>query len=317
MTQDWRPSCSIETLLCRARTLADVRTFFAARGVVEVDTPVLSQTTVTDPAIDSLFLSSGDTTYYLQTSPEYQMKRLLAAGAPSIVRIGPVFRAGERGRLHNPEFTMIEWYRRDFDLAALIDEVLALVDTVLGAAPYRHIGYFELLHDAARVDAWHDSDTAVAAALERVGIEVSPHAMLGRRDRLDLLADYALRMLGAGRFVVSGYPPDQAALARVAHDADGRAVAQRFELAIDGVEVANGYDELTAADVLAARMQRERALRLAAGRAAPASDRRLLAALRAGLPACSGVALGFDRLLMLKLGVESIDAVLPFSLARC
>jgi elongation factor P--(R)-beta-lysine ligase len=317
MTEEWRPSCSIEALLCRARTLADVRAFFAARDVVEVDTPVLSQTTVTDPAIDSLSLSGGGSTYYLQTSPEYQMKRLLAAGAPSIFRIGPVFRAGERGRLHNPEFTMLEWYRRGFDLTALIDEVRALTDTVLGVAPYSCVRYFDLLHDAAQIDAWHSSDEVLAAALVRLDIEVSSQAVLQRRDRLDLLAEHALQKLGAGRVFIIDYPPDQAALACVGVDADGRAVARRFELVIDGVEIANGYQELTDADELAARMQRERALRMADGRAAPDADERLLAALRSGLPECSGVALGFDRLLMCRLGAASIDAVLPFSLARC
>ena len=116
--EDWRPTCSIETLVARSQTLASIRAFFAQRGVLEVDTPVLSRTTVTDPAIESLSLVDGGERRYLQTSPEYQMKRLLAAGAPSMVRIGPVFRAEESGRLHNPEFTMIEWYRLGFDLAA-------------------------------------------------------------------------------------------------------------------------------------------------------------------------------------------------------
>jgi elongation factor P--(R)-beta-lysine ligase len=317
MTEEWRPSCSIDALLSRAETLADVRAFFAVRNVVEIDTPVLSRTTVTDPAIDSLSLSSGGFVYYLQTSPEYQMKRLLAAGAPSIVRIGPVFRAGESGRLHNPEFTMIEWYRREYDLGGLIDEVGALVDAVLGAAPYRRMRYFDLLHDAAQIDAWRSTNASLAAALDRLGIEVSPRAALTRRDRLDLLAEYALRKLGDGRVFITDYPPDQAALARVVDGPDGRAVAQRFELVIDGVEIANGYHELTAPDELAARMHHERTVRAAAGRSAPAADERLLAALREGLPECSGVALGFDRLLMLKLGATSIDAVLPFSLARC
>jgi lysyl-tRNA synthetase class 2 len=314
MSDDWRPSCSIDALLARAELLAAVRTFFAARDVLEIDAPVLSRTTVTDPAIDSLSVAMDGSTYYLQTSPEYQMKRLLAAGAPSIVHIGPVFRAGERGRLHNPEFTMIEWYRRGFTLDALIDEVGALADMALGAGAYRRVRYFELLREAAGVDAWGDDEAALAGALGRLGIEVS--GRLDRRDRLDLLADYALSRLG-GRVIVTDFPPDQAALACITSDPDGRAVAQRFELVIDGIEIANGYRELTDSDELNERMQRDRAVRRAAGRSAPAADERLLAALDAGLPPCSGVALGFDRLLMLKLGVASIDAVIPFSLERC
>jgi lysyl-tRNA synthetase class 2 len=314
MSDDWRPSCSIDTLRARAELLAAMRAFFAARDVIEVDTPVLSCTTVTDPAIDSLAVATDGATYYLQTSPEYQMKRLLAAGAPSIVRIGPVFRAGERGRLHNPEFTMIEWYRRGFALDRLIDEVVALTDMALGAAPYRHVRYFELLRDAAGVDAWRDEGAALAAALDRLGIEVSGE--LDRREALDLLADCALSRLG-GRVVVFDFPPDQAALACLAVDPDGRTVAQRFELVIDGIEMANGYRELTDAEELAERMRRDRVARSAAGRPTPAADGRLLAALAAGLPECSGVALGFDRLLMVKLGATSLDAVLPFSWERC
>jgi elongation factor P--(R)-beta-lysine ligase len=316
-SDDWRPSCSLDTLLERAQALRDVRAFFAARGVREIDTPVLSRTTVTDPAIESLSLSIGGATYFLQTSPEYHMKRLLAAGAPSVVRIGPVFRAGEHGRLHNPEFTMVEWYRRGFELAELIDEVEALVNTLLGAAPYRRVSYCELIRNAAHVDAWYSSDETLADAFEALGIELAGGGSLTRRDRLDLLADHAIRSLGGGRVFIADYPPDQAALAQVGVDVDGRQVAQRFELVIDGVGIANGYQELTGADELALRMQRDHELRALAAQPTPAADDRLLAALRAGLPDCSGVALGFDRLLMRKLGVDAIDAVLPFSLTRC
>jgi len=291
---DWRPSASIETLRERAAALATIREFFAARGVLEVDTPVLSRTTVTDVAIDSLSTQIAGETFYLQTSPEYQMKRLLAAGAPSIVRIGPVFRADESGRMHNPEFTMIEWYRLGFGLRELMDETAALVDAVLGKAEHR---------------------AALVRALERAAVE-GDFASWSRRALLDLLVSEAIARAGSGRLFVVDYPADQAALAQVVADADGHTVAQRFELVIDGVEIANGYQELLDADAMAARMDADRAARKAASRVAPEADRRLLDAMRTGLPACSGVALGFDRLLMLKLGAESLGEVLPFLLDR-
>jgi lysyl-tRNA synthetase class 2 len=313
---DWRPTCSIETLVERARTLAAIREFFARRGVLEVDTPVLSRTTVTDPAIESLSLQGGADRHYLQTSPEYQMKRLLAAGAPSIVRIGPVFRAEESGRLHNPEFTMIEWYRLGFDLARLMDEVEALVDLVLGTANYRRISYRQLLREGAGVDSPDDSDSDLMDALIRRGVELSPNADVDRRDVLDLLVTHAIDAIGRGRVFITNYPPDQAALARVVPDADGHATAARFELIVDGIEIANGYDELADAAVLERRMADDRAIRKRAGRDQPEPDRRLLAAMRHGLPTCSGVALGFDRLMMLRLGVDRLDAAMPFSFAR-
>jgi elongation factor P--(R)-beta-lysine ligase len=317
VTDEWRPTCTIESLQQRSRALGAVRAFFAARDVLEVDTPVLSRTTVTDAAIESMSIDIAGQPHYLQTSPEYHMKRLLAAGAPSIVRIGPVFRAEEMGRLHNPEFTMIEWYRRDFDLAALMAEVRELVDLLLGPAPFRRVTYFQLLFDAAGIDPWRSSIDELNAALGRLGIELSPHADASRRDLLDLLAAYAMDRLGAGRVFVTDYPADQAALARVVVGDRGREVAQRFELVIDGVEIANGYDELADAAVLAERMQSDRARRLTEGREQPAPDQRLLDAMRHGLPACSGVALGFDRLLLLRLGLTRIDEVLPFSFSRC
>ncbi len=313
---DWRPSCSIEVLTERSRALSAIRAFFADAGVLEIDTPVLSHTTVTEPAIESLSLRDGPQRYYLQTSPEYQMKRLMAAGAPSIVRIGPVFRAEESGRLHNPEFTMIEWYRIGFELTQLIAEVEALVNRVLGVADYDYLTYGQLLHKGARVDASSASDAELADALTRIGVELSPGIQLQRRAMLDLLVSNAIDAIGAGRVFITDYPADQAALARIETDIEGRRVAKRFELIIDGIEIANGYDELLDADALATRMDLDRTARARAGRDQPAADVRLLAAMRQGLPACAGVALGFDRLMMLKLGIDTIDAVMPFGITR-
>ena len=282
--------------------------------MLEVDTPVLSRTTVTDVAIDSLSTRIGGETYFLQTSPEYQMKRLLAAGAPSIVRIGPVFRADESGRMHNPEFTMIEWYRLGFDLRALMGETAALVDAVLGSGTYRTMRYAELLAMLG-VESIEALRNELVRVIEKIGIE-GDFASWSRRALLDLLASEAIARAGAGRLFVIDYPADQAALAQVVADADGRTVARRFELIIDGIEIANGYEELLDANVMATRMEADRAARTDAGRLAPEGDRRLLEAMRSGLPACSGVALGFDRLLMLKVRAQRLDAVLPFAIER-
>jgi lysyl-tRNA synthetase class 2 len=313
---DWRPTCSIDALVERSAVLSAVRSFFSQRHVLEVDTPVLSRTTVTEPAIESLYVGVGSDRMYLQTSPEYQMKRLIAAGAPSIVRIGPVFRAEESGRLHNPEFTMIEWYRLGFDLAQLIGEVEALVDLVLGAGRYRHLTYRQLLREGAGVDPYAASEPDLREALGRLRVELSPNARVGRRDLLDLLVTHAIDAIGEGRVFVTDYPEDQAALARVVRDSEGQRVAKRFELIVDGIEIANGYDELVDAEVLERRMGQDRAMRMQAGQEQPEVDSRLLDAMRSGLPSCSGVALGFDRLLMLKLGVARIDAAMAFGFSR-
>jgi elongation factor P--(R)-beta-lysine ligase len=313
---DWRPTCSIDALMERAAALSAIRAFFAQRRVLEVDTPVLSRTTVTEPAIESMYVVAGSHRVYLQTSPEYQMKRLIAAGAPSIVRIGPVFRAEETGRLHNPEFTMIEWYRLGFDLAQLIGEVEALVDLVLGEGAYRHVTYRQLLREGVGVDPYAASEPDLREALTRLRVELSPSAAVGRRDLLDLLVTHAIDVIGAGRVFITDYPEDQAALARIVTDAEGRSVAKRFELIVDGIEIANGYDELVDADVLERRMAEDRVVRVHSGREQPDADGRLLAAMRSGLPSCCGVALGFDRLLMLKLGVGRIEAAMPFGFTR-
>ena len=299
---DWRPSCSLDALRERAAVLADVRRFFAARSVLEVQTPVLGRHTVLDTAIDSMATRQG---LYLQTSPEYHMKRLLAAGAPSIYQIAPAFRAGEAGRLHNPEFTLLEWYRLGFDAPALMREVQDLVDMSLGVAGYETKTCAELLKER------FGTDLADPAALLAVG------RSLGLRDPvLDEAADLALaEALGetSGRVFVTEFPAPLAALARLGENG----TASRFELLVDGVEIANGYHELTDATELAARMAADAAHRLARGKETLEPDARLLAAQRHGLPDCAGVALGLDRLLMLKTGAASIAEVVAFDSDRC
>jgi len=278
----WRPSCSLDALSARAELYALLREFFRERGVMEVQTALLGGHTVTEVHIHSIATVSGG---YLQTSPEYQLKRLLAAGAGDVYQLGPVFRAGEAGRLHNPEFTMLEWYRLGFDDRMLMAEVAELVDRVLGPAPYQEHPYRSLVPDA--------------------GLS---------RDEEDLALTEAIDRLGAGRHFITRYPAEQAALARLLPD--DPSAAARFELVVDGVELANGYHELDDPLEQRRRFEADLAARRAAGLPLPEVDERLLAALEAGLPDCAGVALGVDRLLMRKLGARSLADVVPFTSDR-
>ena len=299
---DWRPSCSVETLRERGLLLATVRRFFEDHGVLEVQTPVLGRSTVTDPAIDSVSTDAGQ---YLQTSPEYHMKRLLAADAPSIYQIGPVFRAGEAGRWHNPEFTMVEWYRLGFDANALMTEVALLVDALLGPASYETHRCADLVRARFGIDI--DDRWAIVEFGRAHGLaEPRPD------EALDLALAEALRSLECRRVFVTEFPAAMAALARLG--ANG--YAARFELVIDGLEVANGYHELTDAELLAERFAtdvRTRGVRRLRG---VEPDQRLLAAQRHGLPDCAGVAMGFDRLLALKLGAAAVTDVMAFDWDR-
>lgn len=302
---DWRPAATIEALRTRARMLRATREFFADRGVMEVQTPVLGAATVTDPAIDSMQTDiPGARRPYLQTSPEYHMKRLLAAGAPSIYQIGPVFRAGEQGRWHNPEFTMLEWYRLGFDAASLMDEVADLVDALLGPAAYERQTYAGLIDDRFGVEANGADDAACLEAARELGLGCDA----GVEAALDLLLADAIASAGVRRLFVTDFPRRLAALARIGTTGN----AARFELVLDGVEVANGYHELCDADELEDRMAADILRRRAAGGREVETDRRLLAAQRHGLPECAGVAVGFDRLVALRLGVTDVSAAMAF-----
>jgi len=314
---DWRPGASLEALRARAALLARVRAFFAARGVLEVDTPVLGRCTVTDPEIDSIGADGG----WLQTSPEYFMKRLLAAGSGPIYQFARAFRAGESGRRHNPEFLLLEWYRPGFDDAGLMDEIEALLALVLPGPAPRRLPFAALLQDAFGIDPLTADADGLAAALAadwaRIGREGDPLQLTdGRRTGLlDLLYAEASERI-EDRAFVTDFPPEMSALARLRADAQGRPVAARFELVIEGVELANGFHELVDADEQRTRFETDLADRAARDRALPDVDERFLAALEAGLPDCAGVALGLDRLLMLALGADALDAVQAFSFAR-
>lgn len=316
MSPTWQPAAGLSTLRARAQLYQQLRHFFDQRGVLEVVTPVLGRSTATDLHLRSYRLE-GEPGRYLQTSPEFFMKRLLAAGSGPIFQLGPCFRDGESSARHNPEFTMLEWYRPAYSLQQLIDEVAELVSVALPLTGFEQRSYRELFQQRLGIDP-HRASTAEIAALagERLDIEVGE---LRREEWLDLLMSHLIEPgLGGERgwFVVD-FPASQASLSRVEEDAQGEPVARRFELFINGMEIANGYDELLDADELARRFDVDNAARRQAALPGIPRDERLLGAQRAGLPASCGVALGVDRLLMAQLGVDTIARVLAFPDDRC
>jgi len=324
---DWRPSASRARLARRAALLARAREFFAARGVLEVDTPLIVNAPVSDAHIHSATVALAPAgmagtgqpaRYFLHTSPEYAMKRLLAAGSGDIYQICHVARAFEAGRLHNPEFTLIEWYRLGFTLEALMHEVEALVRGLLGeragARPSERLSYRDAFVRELALDPFTAEPATLAAAAAAHGLRSTLDP--GRDEYLDFLMGTVIgpRLGRAGLTFVHGYPASQAALARL-DPAEPRA-AQRFELYAEGIELANGFHELAAAAEQRARFEEDNRARRRRGLPVHALDERLLAALASGLPDCAGVALGFDRVLMLATGAGHIDEVLAFPTAR-
>ena len=315
---DWRPAASLELIRARASLLRQLRHFFAARDILEVETPLLCGAGVTDPVIEPLVVERGSLVRqarYLQTSPEYAMKRLLARDGLAIYQLARAFRDGEAGVCHNPEFTLLEWYRPGLDHHELMAEVAELVRHCLGERPLRKFSYRQLFREYLQVDAFAASPDELES-LVRAHIDVG--AMAGDRDLwLDLLMSHVIepRLAQRGMVFVYDYPASQAALARVV-EVDGVAVGQRFELYVDGMELANGYFELLDAGEQRRRFERDNARRREHGQPERPLDEKLLAALEHGLPPCSGVALGVDRLLMLATGVGDIRKVLAFDWHR-
>ncbi len=326
-TDLWRPSAALEVLQSRARIVARIRAFFSARAVLEVETPLLSAAGATDPHLDSfrtVYQGPGapaGRTLYLHTSPEFPMKRLLAAGSGPIYQLCRVFRQGEAGRRHNPEFTMLEWYRPGFDDHALMDEAESLLRDVLGESralgATERLSYREAFERHAGVDPHRADEAALREACERHGVPPVP-GLEGRDAWLDLLLTHVVEpQLGRGRLCfLHDYPASQAALARLRTDARGDTVAARFELYCEGVELANGYHELLDADEQARRFAADRSTRVRNGLPDVPADENLIAALRHGLPDCAGVALGIDRLVMLAVGAASVEDAMAFSLGR-
>jgi lysyl-tRNA synthetase class 2 len=298
--------------------LNTARRFFEQRGVLEVETPILSTAAVSDPQIESLAtqIAGLSKRAYLCPSPEYAMKRLLAAGSGDIYQICKVFRDEERGRWHSPEFTMIEWYRLGFDDSALMDEVELLVGQLL--APTRtlegaeRLSFSAALRRHAGVDAFSSTDDDLLEAAVRKGITCD--AELDRDGKLDLLMGLIVGpQLGREKpCFICDYPASQAALARLKPGVPR--VAARFELYLDGLELANGFHELVQPAEQRARFIQDLSKRGARGQALPPLDENLLAALGHGMPDCAGVALGFDRLVAIALGVDRLADAMAFSI---
>ena len=290
----------------RAATLASIRHYFSQQQVLEVETPLLGQYPVTDPQLDNLRVENpfaipqADADYlYLATSPEYSMKQLLSLGSGSIYQISKAFRQDTPGRLHAMEFTMLEWYRIDYDMDALIDDVAALIHSLIPDAAVEKISYRDAFIRYADVDPFTaSSDELELIARQKMDVSFTHQ----HKDVwLDLLLTHCVeKNLGQeGMTFLFDYPESQSALARLAVNADGQKVAKRFELYINGIELANGYHELTDADEQMRRFESDNQQRLQAGEPARDIDAGLMAAMNRGLPNCAGVALGVDRLLLL------------------
>jgi lysyl-tRNA synthetase class 2 len=325
---DWRPGATLERLRRRAAMLAEVRAFFAARAALEVDTPQLVNHAVTDPHLHSAEVrwpaelhasSAARPPRYLHTSPEYAMKRLLAAGSGDIYQLCHVFRGEEQGRLHNCEFMLLEWYRQGWTLEQLMSEVDQLLRQLVGShagGATHYLSYEQAFLEALGVNPLTDPDRALADCAESRGGDPALVRHCARDELLDLLmaAHVGPRLGQDGPAFIHRYPASQAALARLDR-ADPR-VALRFELYLQGVELANGFEELGDADEQRQRFRADQRARATRGLAVPQVDEYLLSALAAGLPGCAGVALGLDRLLMIACGASNIGEVVPFTSDR-
>ncbi|BBO36137.1 EF-P lysine aminoacylase EpmA [Lacipirellula parvula] len=309
-----------ERLRQRAAMLARLRGFFAERGFLEVETPVVDAEIIPELHIEPFGV--GDASHkqafgFLQASPELHMKRLLCEGLPAIFQVTRSFRYGERGAIHNPEFTMVEWYRTGDGMAAGMQLLDELCQAVAGSSVATRTTYAEAFRTHAGVDAHHANCAELAAAAKRLHVAVPEGIHADDRDEwLNLLlADVVEPRLGADwPEILYDYPATQSALAVTATRADGTLVGERFELYWHGIELANGYHELTDAAALRTRLEEVNRQRSADNRPALPLPERLLAAMAdPGLPACSGCALGFDRLAMLAGGATTIDDVMAFT----
>lgn len=310
----WRPSAALAVLQQRSELNAAVRARFARQGVWEVETPTLARSSCLDPQVPSYRVVCGEEQRWLQTSPENHMKRLLAAGSGPIYRLGPVFREGERGRWHGPEFTMLEWYRPGWTDCDLMQDLAELVHELGGPDSYQSSRYADLIAQATGLDMFDCEQGALARCCATKGLQDAES--MSRDALLDFLMGVEVGpTLGRdGLQFVTHFPASQAALARL--DDDDPRVARRFELYWQGVELANGFYELSDADEQRRRFDDEIDLRRRRNQPSIPRDTDLLDALEHGLPACAGVAVGVDRLYALLLGQSRVDAVQSFAWER-
>ncbi|MDA3933028.1 MAG: EF-P lysine aminoacylase EpmA [Gammaproteobacteria bacterium] len=318
MACDWQPSASVAMLSLRAKLFAEIRLFFAQRQVMEVQTPVLSQHAVTDVHIDSIATNAafGQGQLFARSSPEFAIKRLLAAGCGDCYELGPVFRAGESGRWHNPEFTMLEWYRLGWQRQQLEHECIALLQHLHQGFlnwTIRHCSYSELCLELLGCDLIRADDQTLQQLARQHALPQDRHWQ--RTQLLDYLFSHQVQPRLPTRQItlVHAFPPEQVALAELARCDHDERVANRFELYLGPVEIANGYQELTDAAELQQRFAHDNRTRALLGKAQIEPDQRLLDAMRHGLPACAGVALGVDRLLALITQADSLEGVLSFT----
>ncbi|MGX2975460.1 elongation factor P--(R)-beta-lysine ligase [Ursidibacter arcticus] len=317
---DWKPSAPIQNLLKRSKIMGEIRQFFTERGVLEVETPAMSEFSVTDVHLSTFntqFLSpfaSQAKTLHLITSPEYHMKRLLASGSGAIFQICRVFRNEESGKRHNPEFTMLEWYRPHFDMYRLINEVDDLLQQILDCEPAESFSYQFVFQTYVGLDPLSASKAQLVAKAKEYGLQCDENE---QRDTLlqFLFSEVVEANIGKERpTAVYHFPATQAALAQISTE-DHR-VAERFEFYYKGLELANGFHELSDAKEQIRRFELDNLQRNEMGLPPQQLDHRFLNALKAGIPNCSGVALGVDRLLMIAMNAERIDEVMAFGVER-
>ncbi|EGR0199126.1 elongation factor P--(R)-beta-lysine ligase [Vibrio alginolyticus] len=318
MQTNWQPTASIDQLRQRATLIASIRQFFADRQVMEVDTPAMSHATVTDIHLHTFqteFVGPGyadGSKLFFMTSPEFHMKRLLAAGSGCIYQINKAFRNEENGRYHNPEFTMLEWYRVGFDHHKLMDEMDDLLQLVLKCGAAQRMTYQQAFIDVLGVCPLEGSMTELKSAASKLGLSDIAEPEEDRDTLLQLLFSVGVENK-IGQDVpafVYDFPASQAALAKI-NPQDHR-VADRFEVYFKGIELANGFHELDNPKEQLARFEQDNAKRIEMGLKPQPIDYHLISALEAGLPDCAGVALGIDRLIMLALGCDHIDQVTAF-----
>ncbi|RUO24108.1 elongation factor P lysine(34) lysyltransferase [Aliidiomarina minuta] len=320
---DWKPSADIAMMRKRSLMQQTIRNFFAERGVMEVETPLLGRAGVTDPYLaNATTCLRGPglpqaTEFCLQTSPEYAMKRLLASGSGCIFQITKVVRDDEIGRFHNPEFSLLEWYRVGFDDQQLMHEIDELLQCILQTENAERVSYQQVFMNNLGIDPL--TDEGLQKLRSYLCVQGFKHIAADEKDT-DVLLQLAMThliepVIGQLRpCFIYNFPASQAALARL-DNADPR-VSKRFELYYKGIELANGFDELTDFKEQALRFEQDNIRRQQLGLPESVVDNRLLEALKHGLPACAGVALGLDRLLMLHTGVSHIDKVLAFPILR-
>ncbi|NTS75284.1 elongation factor P--(R)-beta-lysine ligase [Catenovulum sp. SM1970] len=320
---NWQASANLTALKQRAKMFAQIRHFFAERNVLEVETPLLATSGITDLHLENLTSQYTGPHFpkgvelYLQTSPEYAMKRMLASGSGCIYQICKAFRDDESGRYHNPEFTMLEWYRVGFDLSDLMDEMDSLLQVILNVSSAKRYSYQAIFIEVLDIDPLQASTESLQAFLRNNAQADMANILTEKDDLLQFIFSFFIeqKIAQTQPYFIYDFPASQACLAKLNPD-DSR-VAKRFEVYFKGVELANGFDELTDATEQRKRFEQDNLMRQANGKHSKPIDENLLSAIAAGLPDCSGVAMGLDRLLMLAGQYAHIKEVISFDLTRC